>query len=675
MVSTELGGPGQEHGVRPPQPQGRHGTGVSGTSTSRQVLRLAPVSAAGAVAIASVVVSLPWIAVLALVLVVLTAPVARSLATRLQLAAIWGLFLAGMVAAIPGTVVTKGAVVLVIGVGIAAAAIVGFRRRGIPVLPSMDLADVIVAASLVLLWVMLVLPILGHGNERILVELAPGMDDVNHYGLVRKILEDGTQDWASSDESLTVMFRYPSGFHAFMAMLISGALAQPLPLILVQEYFFASALLTVLSAAVIGWLALDIARCAFPTRASSARRVAATAFAVMSLLGGMFVSYLVLAHVGFLLSVAVASAASWLALRSKHVGASVVVVVLAAAGVLWAYPPTVVGLFASSVLLAARVARRPDRAAVDVLALAAGGLVLIWRLWATVRGSWTSHDYPGFVVEATGLNVAQPSAVVIGILLALGIAYAALRTRAERGAVVGSMASVAGFAALAVGLAILVLATGESLGENYYFWKAVNSVWVGALPMALGLGSAVIASLTARRTGGSRRAGALALCCGVVTGAALAAVPHAYASVDSGFEGPRALAVRLEAFGSGENGAGLIALGQGIGARQGEVVIVTETPSWWGQQFIASLWVNSLHGLLTVNQWRAAECQQQPTPEAVGGCLADWLRSTRGSLAIVAPTQAGTNWVAPLAAEFPDRVRLVLDPSGPSASSTAESRP
>lgn len=622
-------------------------------TAGRGVRRLLPLGASAAALLVGIAQSLTWVIAIAAVLVLGTAPIARRIGSRVMLATIWGLFTAGAVSHLPVTAVGKGTVLLAVTASVLACASIATARRGVPIRPQFGAQDLLVGASVAILGAFLVAPVLGHGDERVVVDLAPGLDDVNHYAAIWAIIHGPAEDAALLDGSLPVMHGYPPGFHTLAALLIAALYPEPMPAVLVRQYFFASAALTALSAAVLGWLALDICRRAFP-KEPPAQRHAALVFLLATPLGGMFVSYFVLGHVGYLLAVVVAAAGSWLALRSTGDGlwTAGIVGIVAAAGVVWTYPSVAAGLAPAIVILCSRFLRRtaPElRWTVTAL-----GMACVVALGAE---RWFSPGFAAAITQGAGQNAAPPAALMLGIGLGLLTSYVAVRVGSRGAVVLSSLASAIGLAALAATLAALVVSTGEVVGPSYYLWKTVAAAWVAAFPVVVGLLGGVIATSSGRVEGLRRRATlAVSLC--VLGGLSIAAVPHLYASPGRGPEGLLALSTRMWAFGSDEGGAGLVADASEVEAGPRDAVLVASVPHWWGQPFMASLWVNALRGRPTDNQWKAAWCQDQPSWKAAEPCLREWLEATNGSLVVlVTPDQFELREA--LARDYPNQVRFV----------------
>lgn len=610
-------------------------------SQLRQKFRaLRPFAVASSVLLASCMAGVWWASALASAVAVFSAPIARALGTRVLLAAIGTSCVAGVVGTYGLIPTTRPGVMVLVCILLLLAVITALSAPQTSWRPVSDGSDVLVAVGALAVLLTLTVPMIGMGDERLLMDIAPGFDDVHHFLIMSNLIEEGGRDWASADGSPPVMEGYPVGFHSLGASVILAADGRSAgwPGASLGQYAVVSALVTAWCAAVLGWMAIGIVSTLSMGERRYARVLTGLTFAVAAPLGGFFVSHFGRGHVAFLLPASCVAAGSWLALTPGVRTRERLTVVAATTLVAYTmYPSVAVGTIPAWLVLLGMGWRgaAPARRWLLVGMAGLGVVVCVLSLW---RDGWLDAAFLDFVATVSGSVVALPTVILgaVGVLLLLVLI--ALRAGAAGRPILRALRAPMAFAAFAVLLAVSLAVLGYPTASNYYVWKSANAAWIAAYPVVLAIAGGILSKITGHGllVGSSllRRTWTVGLLA-IAVGLLIASVPHSYGGSFGQPEGAKAFRQRLDRVVDDPQGASLVAAAKVVGASPDAVVVGSVRTEWIPTDGTASKWVNAIRGVASVSQWTATECLETLDRAEVVGCLRDWLKSSDDGLAIV----------------------------------------
>lgn len=607
----------------------------------------------------------------------LLTPWARTLAVRVMVSLVGVLALAAV--ALHATWLTWGDAALVgllLGLLLVHLVVALGLRADVPLRPGLSVPDAIALGGGVTLAALLGLPYLGRSSDDVLLDLARGVDSVNHVaGVANLVSEQGSawlaEGWRSPDGSLPVMGDYPLGVHAVLAAALRLA-GHDVSRDVVAGYAWLMVLALAACASVLGWLAVRVAtavgRPSGRPQDVRARGVwAAAGYSLCAALSGAFVAPFELGHAPFFVAATAGVAASWLVLRHSPPAPAWAAAALLAGGglaLLGAYPPLVAGLAPAACVWALRLGGAQDRAWLGPAGIA--GVVLVGLL-----GLWTWRGMIEHLVRSEGENsTAFAVSVVLVTLTAAGVwvAYDQGGGRAPARA----MAAALGYLGAALALAVAAGMAGLPAGENYYGTKLAEAAWLAALPVACAL---VSAGLVAASNG----AGSIArptVRLGGVLGLALLLGVLPIGRADGLLGGPAVLAQRLLEADRARGQVRVTEAARLAGPASGDASAMVEPPGWfhrvayeaaeasaWRREAVtASFWLASLRGVRTQEGDLASRCFTGRGDARALPCVEAWLaaRPGRRITLVLGPGQAADEVRAWAAAR--SDVRLVTMP-------------
>ena len=621
---------------------------------------------AGSVAIISLLVNVHWVALFSVSAMVLVAPIARLLASRVLLWAVGALAAASVTAGLAWIPFNSVTVVFLIAVGMLASVVATATVPRASWRPRLPLADGVVIVGATLLLLMLVAPTLWASPDDLLLDLARGYDQLNHFAVFSNILNEQGFEWVTGDGSAAVVSGYPMGVHTMGAI---GNLLGPRDARedMLLAFAWTSAIAVAFSAMALGWIALRIAYCTGPVRNAAQRGLlAAVIWTIFALLGGAFAGVFEVGHFSFLLPAVLGIAASWMAVtnRRQRPGQAMLLIALAALGLGGSYPPLVAGLMpaAIAIVVAHSVTRRPGVVLLGA-ALAAVSVLLLWRYRSSFQ----------FVATASG-ECSTP--VITAITMSAVTLSLVLVAQSRRyGAPLKGLAVAAGYAGAALVIAVFSIALGFPALSNYYVAKLMQATWWAELPVIVAVSAWAITRALKVRAARVRVPALIA--CAMAVSLLLALVPDGRYL---GFGGPALLSHRLKEM---DRARGLVQVVAASMIRQpgADVSAVLVEPGGWFLPVaadetvpdppvrtgsLASQWLSELRGVRSATQEEAALCMKGAADESALPCLERWLVAhDTPRLAVV--LEAGGSYA--LWEEFqvrhPGRVEIViLPPSG-----------
>lgn len=632
------------------------GTQASRRDTDGFLRRWTPACVSVAVSAVSLALQWPLLSLLGAICLVVTAPVGRTLATRVALWAIGSLAAAGLLSVVRLLPVTRwtAAVFLLVGLGLAMAVsrLSGPQRWQ----PEWRIADIILGVAAILVLLTLTLPYVGAGPDGVLLDLARAYDNRIHYTLVHNLLGAQSVPWSTGDGAAPIGAGYPLGVHVLGA--VSVLLASIGDTHHLVGFAAASALAVTFSGLLLGFVAVDITESSGPEQWRGRRGITAAVIACIALpLGGLLSGLFEVGHSAFLYPATVAIAASWLALtHQQRPVAAATVLVVAALGINWSYPPLIGGVLAALAVLALRRSRAGARRwALGLGAFA--GLMVVVVLWHWRR----TFDFLATASGEFSTPVATSFLMTMVTILLLLVAARAQQT----GPALLALTPAAGFAVAAAAIAGLAISVGFIWTQNYYVAKLLQAVWITELPIVIGLSAWLLSDLAGRVPRGFR---SLALACGVVfVGLTLTLIPDGrYRGHVSGAE---MLAQRLLERDRAQGEVELLAAREALGPSSGSAAVVIEPRGWFHpvadgairRGSSASEWLNSLRGVPSERQGEAARCMGKAADRAAEPCLRAWLdRYPDAHLDLVSHGVAPADGFRNLIGAYPGRVGLTI---------------
>lgn len=614
------------------------------------------------VAVVGVAGKLPWVGLVSLGALVAFSPIAVRLSSRLILWTVGLLATAGAMSLVPSPVPFNEAVLgALLALGYLGS--IGISRLSQPIgwRPRVSADDGILAGGALALAAVLALPFAGMGASDVVLDLARGFDHLNHFSMITNIQHQGSLSWDAPDGSGAVGAGYPLGFHLMAAVLMS--LGAPSDSLLLNSYALVMCGLTATAALLVGWVATAYAvLCAKPDRGRRSARIAAIIMAVFMPLGGLFSGMYEVGHAPFLVPVAVCVAGSWLALsqRQDRRAKSIVVLLAMGVGIAGTYPLLLVGL--GPPLFVALVGRRSWLSRTEALMVGVAfilGLVVLYSWRSSLR----------WVAVSDGEYSTPIGTSLLMVFLALCCALM-VRGPGPLEALMRGTPVVLGFVVAAVGLGAVALVQDFPPLSNYYVAKMLQATWVASLPVLVGALSVVIAVAGQRRN--SRSVMALALAMALL----LSMVP------DGRYSGPGGLAMLLRRLTERDRALGTVQIVEAsslIGSSwDGRAAVMLEPAGWsfrvahegpgyqdWVRSAgTASMWLNALRGVRSVDQDEIARCLNESDPHALR-CAEAWLgEDPQRHLDLVAPSAGPLQHVATLSEAFDGRVRSIDLSSG-----------
>ena len=598
----------------------------------------------------------PLIATLALVALT---PIARTLATRVRVWALGSLAAGGVISVVPGVPITRGTALVALTVGLAAGMAFRWRTGPSPWRPQLRQADWVALGCAIAVLGMLALPYRGAGEGGVLLDLARAFDTQSHHIMVKNLISESSAAWVTSDGSVAAWANgYPLGLH------VLGAFAVLMLGISSPEYITAFALIYAVSVAIsallLALLAIDIAEATGDPRDRGRRGVAAALTALLVLpLGGLVGGMFELGHGAFLYPVVIATTASWMALApSRGLTMGAAVLGLAAAGVVWTYPPLLGGLVIPAMVMAAeKVDRRKLWPIIAVLLLITAAAV--GQLW---RWRWRLDS----MAEATGEFSTPVRTSLLMTAVTLILVMLALSRRVHT-PVLRALAPVLGFGLASGALAALALSASFSPLQNYYVAKLLQACWIAQLPIIIGVSAWAIFHLASRYPHNAR-----ALRAAGVVGLALflVLVPD---SRHSGVAGVSLLQQRILERDRALNQVTVVDASKALGPTDDDAAVMVRPPGWFYRVSYedpqatnwvkdgssASHWLNSLRGVKSARQSEAARCMSGPADAGSIPCLHAWLmRYPSAKLQVVLADDSDEAAFTALSRDFPARVVL-----------------
>ena len=629
--------------------------------------RVLPSCAAGSIAILAVLAGIHWVALLAGSAMVALAPIARDLAVRVMLISIGSLSAMAIVASLQWIRFGPVAVAVLIGIGMLVVVVTASATAAIPWRPSLLAADALVLLGAALLLLALVAPFVAASPDDVALDLARGFDQLNHFTMFSNFMTEASFDWTTQDGSDAVAAGYPMGIHALavMGVILGPGVDMSATGDVLHQFAWVSALGVALSALLLGWVAVRVARATGPAELGDGRALAAAGiWLVLAPLSGSFAGVFEVGHAAFMGPAVVGIAASWLAIAraGQQPGRAMVVLLAAALALTGSYPPLIAGLVPAVLIIGAAQFGVRSRGWVIGLACVVGflGLLALWRYRSAFE----------FVATASG----EFSTPVITPLTMTGVTLALVLLTQSRGhtAPLRGLAVACGYAGAALVLGVLAMAVGFAPLQNYYVAKLLQATWWAELPVLVGVSAW---GITHGLRGWSSSLRAPALVAGAAaTGLVLALVPDGRYL---GLGGPALLFQRLEERDRAHGLVQLIAASR-ISEPGTDVAAVMVRPSGWyfpvassdsdpkptiRTGSLASQWLNAVRGVRSATQDEAAMCMRGPADESAIPCLEAWLSShDRLRLTIIVPDGSNGEAFRRLESRSAGRVEIVSVP-------------
>ena len=617
---------------------------------------------AAASLVAGIICGSVWVCLLALGLLACVMPIATQASTRLTLWLVAGLAIGALLSYVPFGSHPKLSGVAIAVVAVTVGSVIASSHPDVGWRPEVDVGDALVVVGSAVLLLEILWPFRGAGVEGVLLDLSRGFDQLNHFAMFNDILNGGVNAWGS----------YPRGFHSLLA-LVFGA-SNPARVGVVPErimgFAILSGMVTAAAAAVVGWVAVDLAGSLGREESRRVRRrMAGVSFLLFAPLGGLFSGLFELGHVAFLLPVAVVVGASWQAARPTERSRlrSLVVLAVAGFGVVGSYPPLAVGLMPAVVLVLlawvrgrSALARLPDFGVVALASVLPVALLLFaWRRSLA------------FVVAATGEASTRYLTVLIALALALLLALIASWNGYPPPPVAAWGPSL-GFGIAAAGLGLLAVLNGYAPFTRYYVVKLLQASWIGLVPLILALGATLLAS--AAPTWGKRGRVVVLGSGAVLVGMSLAMMPDGRYLFSSGaFPGPRMMERRmLEAKMASREDLSVVAVARELGSYRENAGVLIEQSGWQlpvirdgSERFMSTAThaMNALRGGMSLAEPNVSHCldTKEGGSHGTAQCIEDWLSDAEPrTLTLVFQNASSVRDYRPLSARFPGRAQLLL---------------